>query len=1222
MNTYKKILGLDLGVSSIGWAYVWHSEENPLLNRIVATGVRLIPLDAKSADNFSKGNSVTLNSERRQKRSQRKGYARRKLRKTSLKKVLEREGFQPDAKLFSLSKMEIWKLRAKGVTSALSPQEFGRVLYHLNQKRGYNSSRPSNDEESKKTEYKEGLTLRLNKLKEAKLTFGQMVFNELTLDPHYRVRSNVHYREVYVEEFDKIWECQKLLSNFSAQLTDQLKRRIRDEIIFFQRPLKSSRHLVGKCELERKTIIVNGIEKQGGPNCAPLSHPFTQEIHLLQRINNLTLVYKKKKRPLTLEEKRSIYLELQQKEKISKKDILKIHLGIKEDFDQYSLGKQTDINGLFGNKTLHVLKKALKDCEASEKLLQFDYGIAPYSSSNPEDYQLKIPEDSNWAHPQWSAYNLWHILYSIEDLNHKRTTLFQQCSSIGLDSASIEKLVHSDFGANGFARISFKAMRKLMPLLAKGQYYSEACKKEGYSNNRIIKERDFLEVIKPGSLRQPIVEKVLNQMIQLVNEIIDETKSGLGKPTEIIIELARELQLSKEDREKMTLKNYELENIRKNARNRILEREEIPTNKNITKYILYEEFNCQSPYEPGVCIKISDLFSKKYEVDHIIPQSKLFDDSIHNKVLARSEINNEKGNNTGYSYMQGKSEKSLAQYEACISKLKAEKKISAKKYKNLMTSNEDLITDATYNNFINRHLNLTQYITRTALEKLQSLNCKVTVTSGKITSKLRYSWGWSHILYDLAYEKYKINDCEQYLELGTLDKNGTITKVIPNWNKRSDHRHHALDAIVIAFTNSNIIKFLSTLNGQGMDVMNNENEWLNDKLNAFKPLTNISVESSLRKIIISYKYGKKVSVWGKQVVWENGKKKIIQNRILVPKGELHGASIYGLISIKSYNESSWQFALENWKRIKSPELRLHFKTLLTQTEFDIEKTLKLLKDNPPLNENGELVKKVEVWSWVSAAVRKVPITKDFNMKKISQVVDKEIAEILKERIEKSPDPSKAFIDIENKPIWLNEQAGIKVKSVRIKTGDKSNLGVRKNEIGEVIGFAEPANNHHIAFYRDTKGKIQESVCTFYTAVLRKKYGIPVIIKNPNQLNKTEIQQEVSSSLPETDWKYLFSLQQNEIVVFDHSPENIREKLELNEIENLIPFLFRCRNLSFKDYSFNHIYETRSDLDFPKDSYLGNGKRFRSSASLKCTKVRINRLGQIVEIGESIGFEEV
>lgn len=183
---YKKILGLDLGVASIGWSLVKENEQG---REIIDMGTRVIPLDKDESDEFVKGNSITRNQKRTLKRTQRKGYYRYTLRRKALTAELKKYGMF-DENLFSIDKIELWSLRSKAVTEKINLKELGRVLYHLNQKRGYKSSRNESNSE-KKTEYVAEVKSRYQKLKEEGKTIGQKFYEELLRDKHYRIKQQI-----------------------------------------------------------------------------------------------------------------------------------------------------------------------------------------------------------------------------------------------------------------------------------------------------------------------------------------------------------------------------------------------------------------------------------------------------------------------------------------------------------------------------------------------------------------------------------------------------------------------------------------------------------------------------------------------------------------------------------------------------------------------------------------------------------------------------------------------------------------------------------------------------------------------------------------------------------------------------------------------------------------------------------------------------------------------
>jgi CRISPR-associated endonuclease Csn1 len=139
----KKILGLDIGVNSIGWAYLHEPDNEREQYKIIQLGSRIIPLSPDESDEFSKGNAISKNAARRIKRGIRRGFHRYKMRKWKLNKLFTKLHMIPEKGLFSLNSLELYGLRAKATDEKISLQELARVMYHLNQKRGYKSNRKS-----------------------------------------------------------------------------------------------------------------------------------------------------------------------------------------------------------------------------------------------------------------------------------------------------------------------------------------------------------------------------------------------------------------------------------------------------------------------------------------------------------------------------------------------------------------------------------------------------------------------------------------------------------------------------------------------------------------------------------------------------------------------------------------------------------------------------------------------------------------------------------------------------------------------------------------------------------------------------------------------------------------------------------------------------------------------------------------------------------------------
>ncbi len=241
----KKILGLDLGTSSIGWALI--AENNDTVD-IIGIGTRIIPLSTDEKDEFSAGNQISKNQKRTAKRTQRKGYDRYQLRRKALVSLLKSLDVLPEEDLMKLDALELWKIRANAVNQKIELKEFARVLLHLNQKRGYKSSRSDANLGKKDTEYVAEVKGRHQLIKEQGITIGQKFYSELMNNSNYRIKQQVFPREAYIEEFDLICEEQK--KHYPEIITDELVEKLKNKIIYYQRKLKSQKGLISICEFE------------------------------------------------------------------------------------------------------------------------------------------------------------------------------------------------------------------------------------------------------------------------------------------------------------------------------------------------------------------------------------------------------------------------------------------------------------------------------------------------------------------------------------------------------------------------------------------------------------------------------------------------------------------------------------------------------------------------------------------------------------------------------------------------------------------------------------------------------------------------------------------------------------------------------------------------------------------------------------------------------------
>ena len=170
----KKILGLDLGVGSVGWSIISCDDEHRPLE-ILGMGSRIVPLTPDESNEFSSGNAASKNQSRTQKRTARKGYDRYQSRRKALTDKLRELDMLPDETLIKLPVLDLWTLRARAATPGdkLSLPEIGRVLYHLNQKRGYRHSKQDDSADKTQRDYVQAMNKRFQDIKDEGLTIGQ-----------------------------------------------------------------------------------------------------------------------------------------------------------------------------------------------------------------------------------------------------------------------------------------------------------------------------------------------------------------------------------------------------------------------------------------------------------------------------------------------------------------------------------------------------------------------------------------------------------------------------------------------------------------------------------------------------------------------------------------------------------------------------------------------------------------------------------------------------------------------------------------------------------------------------------------------------------------------------------------------------------------------------------------------------------------------------------------
>ena len=1379
----KRILGLDLGTTSIGWALVNEAENNNEQSSITRLGVRIVPLTIDEQTNFEKGKSITTNADRTLKRSMRRNLQRYKLRRDALISCLKKAGFITGETILTEngphSTFATLRARAKAVSNEVSLEELARILLMINKKRGYKSSRKAQSTEegslidgmeiAKKlhdekitpgqyvyslllndkrfipdfyrsdlqTEFdlvwtyqkmyhpeiltddfydqlqnksktktssiflaKYGIYTADNKGAERRLqqyrwrtealkreltpeelafviadingaitgssgylgaisdrskelyfknqTIGQYILKHIEANPHYSLKNQTFYRQDYIDEFERIWETQ---AQFHHELTPELKKSVRDIIIFYQRPLKSKKAMLDICTFENRQIEITEEGKTRmktvGLKVCPKSSPLFQEYKIWQVLNNLEVEYDnpgegisaetEQRRLLTLEEMRRLAHELLYKDKLSKREALTILFG--------KAAKRYDLNykEIEGNRTIAALYRAYfkivalsgheeydtRKLTANEieeisskifSLLDFSKGILHFDASL-----------EGHAFDQQPLYQLWHLLYSYEDDNSKtgNEALITKLQSLCHCNREYAQILAGITFQEDYGSLSAKAMRKILPYLKQGLQYDEACAAANYrhSERSRTKEelesrtyKDHLDLLPRNSLRNPVVEKILNQMINVVNEIV----ATYGKPDEIRIELARELKNSKEEREQMDIA------IRKNTADsekyrKILEEEfgiQHATRNDIIRYKLYNELK-QNGYKTlysNTYIPREELFSKRFDIEHIIPKARIFDDSFSNKTLEVRDINIEKGDMTAYDFVAGKyDEKGVLDYEKRVEELVTNNAISKTKRNNLLMKEADIPSD-----FLQRDLRDSQYIAKKAREILEQMVPFVVTTTGSITKHLREDWQLVGVMQELNWQKYdSLGLTETY-----FDKNGNVVRHIKNWTKRNDHRHHAMDALTIAFTKRSIVQYLNNMNARSdksssiygieQKELNRDNKDHKLVFNAPMPLNEFRAEAKkhLDSILVSIKAKNKVVTKNiNRAKTKDGHQHKIQ---LTPRGALHNETVYGKIKNfeAEYRIVDGKFTEDTVFRVSNRRYREALAQRLAAFGNDPKKAFtgkNSLEKNPiwlNADHSYSVPLKVKLYKIVDVFTIKKAVDKDL---KIDKVIDGRIRELLQQRLnEFNGDAAKAFSNLDDNPIWLNKEKGIAIKRVKIRgiaSGEPIRVkrdakgGIMNDEHGNPIpnDYVNTANNHHVAVFRDASGNLHERVVSFYEATTRAMMGYPIIDKDYKQAE---------------GWQFLFSMKQNEYFVFPSDGFNPSE-IDLTDPQNyslISPNLYRVQKFSEGDYFFRHHLETTVETDNALRDITW--KRIRSIDGIDgAIKVRVDHIGRIVSVGE-------
>ncbi|HEY3271212.1 MAG TPA: type II CRISPR RNA-guided endonuclease Cas9 [Geothrix sp.] len=658
-----------------------------------------------------------------------------------------------------------YALRAKALVEPLEPFALGRALYHLAQRRGFKSNRKAARKEGEEEtgKVRGGIeSLRQRMTSEAAPTLGSLFSRHNPEDhsasPNHRIRGRYTSRDMIETEFEAIWAEQS--KHHSKLLTPSLKVKVH-KCVFFQRPLKSAEDLVGWCSLEqgrwvkiRKTHRRDGrpLEKPSwvpvykAPRRMPMAHPQAQRFRLLQKVNDLKILWND--------------------------------------------GTTTELDAAQRKWLIGELERG----SVSFAAMKTQWGIGRRGKLNLAEGPAKsLPGDLTFARIEKAVPGLWGRLDSVrrESLVHalrhaEDPTLFATALQRDWQLSPKEAVALADTSLeDGYLSISRKAVEKLLPWLEQGIPYSSVVK-QVYGDESAPRPVDKLPRVVEAfpALRNPMVSRTLTELRKVVHAVIREW----GKPVAIRIELARDLKKSRDARSAISKKIADRTRDRDKAREAIRPLKAEPKARDIEKYLLWQE--CGGPMAlcpyTGKPITLHELFqeSSPWDVEHIIPFSKSLDDSFANKTLCWAEHNRNVKRNRAP--MEAYTPEILADI---LGRIENWREGPGKAVKLQRFRQTELDGD-----FISSQLNDTAHASRLACQYLSLLygglwdeeGRRIYASKGQVTSMLRGLWHLNPLL-------------------GGGEKN------------REDHRHHALDALVIAVTSPAALKALSDASKTGWE---------------------------------------------------------------------------------------------------------------------------------------------------------------------------------------------------------------------------------------------------------------------------------------------------------------------------------------------------------------------------------------------------------------------
>ncbi|OCB78684.1 type II CRISPR RNA-guided endonuclease Cas9 [Flavobacterium crassostreae] len=1151
-----------------------------------------------------------------------------------------------------------------------------------------------------------------------------------------------------------------------------------DDIIFYQRPLKSKTSLISDCSLEFRPIKnkngvlvkdTDGKQIAKALKCIARSNPIFQEFRLLQFVKNLKIY---KRGVVDDVEVTNDYLKsendveklfnwLNDKAEINQKQFL-VNFKLKEDKHRWNF---VEDKGYPCNETRNQFLNAIAKIDVDKSF---------FNTKNTQD--------------------LWHILYSVTDKIEitKAITTFAKRHNLPNEfiiNFSKIKPYKKEYGS-----FSEKAIKKLLPLMRFGSYWDaknidiktldridkiQTGEFDEKIRNRVREKAidlhkidDFKDLplwlasyivydkhseasdvskwktpadiekflkheFKQHSLRNPIVEQVITETLRVVKDIW--LQYGEGKENffnEIHIELGREMKNDKATREKISKKVSENENtnlrikailtelkndgvsdirpyspsqqeilkiyeegvynnesrkekleevdkIRKNAK---------PTTSEIIKYKLWLEQGYASPYT-GKLIPMSELFTTKYQIEHIIPQSRFFDDSLSNKVICESEVNELKSNMTALEFILTNENRIVTLTGGETVKIftkEAYNQHIISYYSKNKNKQKRLLTEEIPEQFISRQLNDTKYISKIVknlLSKIVREEDEQEVTSkhvvslnGSITSRMKQDWGLNDVWNTIVSPRFErlntltnSNDFGQFeLKKDAYGNEGkrvfqtTVPDAIAKGftKKRIDHRHHALDALVIACVNRTHINYLNNLNAKDTDDKAVKHELRNKLCFKTKPDSNGNykwefhkpwekftkeAQDKLNTTIVSFKQNTRVinKTVNKYVSYkdENGNLNVDANGlpqkkvITQTKGDnwairkpLHAETVSGKVFLKRIKQSHITIAnaIEQVELIVDKEVKKQLKAKIKLYPNNIAGLKKHLKAFPVMI-NDKAIDKIQIYETLEATATRKILDITFDEKKIQKITDTGIQKILlnhlkQEKYQNTVDENgkklapheiafseNGLEDLNKNITFLNDGKNHQpIKKVRIfEEGNKFPLGEVGNKINKFVETAKGTNLFFAVYENDDKKRNYKTI-PFNEVIERQKQGLNAALE-----------------IDENGNRLLFTLSPNDLVYIPLEDEIgylngvYFKNLNKEQTVRIYKFVsctggeghFVPNNYSKEIISNENGSNNKNErmLNFNNFNIIFDGKEKPVMIKSICWKLEVDRLGKVIKI---------